>query len=392
MASRRSFLKTVGASAAAFGTGSCVRRLPASSSVIAPGPISRVIRLGANENPYGPGPAARAAIQRAVGEANRYPFPIVGQLTEAIGSHVRVETSCLALGCGSTELLDAAVSAFTSKDRCLVTAAPTFEATARRASTIGSRVIAVPVDEHGELNLEGMAERAGAAGLVYVCNPNNPTGTVCDWSALETFVTQVHERSSAATILIDEAYHDYVESPSYRTAISLAVADPRVIVTRTFSKVYGMAGLRIGYLVGRAETLRDVRPWLGSLGMANLGAAAAVASLEDPVHVEQQRTLNHEARQVTRDAFERAGHRSFASEANFLMIDVGRDARAFAASCMTRGIQVARAFPPLTNHARISIGTRAEMNRAIPVFLDILAQPPSMTTLFDFASYDRHEC
>jgi histidinol-phosphate aminotransferase len=229
---------------------------------------------------------------------------------------------------------------------------------------------------------------------VYVCNPNNPTGTVHAAGDIDAFVKNVHKRSSSATILIDEAYHEYVDSASYRSAAPLAVADPRVVVTRTFSKVHGMAGLRIGYVIGQAQTIRALRPWLASLSIANLGAAAARASLTDTVHVEQQRALNREARQITRDALERVGHRAFASDANFLMVHIARDARGFAASCMAQGIQVARPFPPLTQHVRISVGTRDEMNRSIPVFLDVLAQPPSVTSArwVDVADDGRRAC
>ena len=160
----------------------------------------------------------------------------------------------MTLGCGSSEILDVAAAAFLGPGRALVTGQPTFELLSGRAHMWRAEVVDVPVDAELRLDLDQMAQRAAGAGLVYICNPNNPTGTVHGASDIEAFVTAALRTEPKATILIDEAYHEYVEHAGYKTAIPLALANPRVVVSRTFSKIYGMAGLRVGY---RGGTARD---------------------------------------------------------------------------------------------------------------------------------------
>jgi histidinol-phosphate aminotransferase len=347
-----------------------------------------LVRIGSNENPFGPGPAALQAIQDNLAEANRYPFKAIGTLAEAIAAAHRVDASQVAVACGSSELLDASVSAFTSGERGLLTAAPTFEAPAERAADRGAQVVPVRVDTNGRLDLDRMLERSAACGLAYICNPNNPTATVHGAQAIAGFVERLHQLSPEATTLIDEAYHEYVDDPDYRSAIPLAVADPRVIVTRTFSKVHGMAGLRVGYAVGQADTIRRLRPWIGSLSMSVLGATAALSSLADATHIESQREVNRRARASSLEAFRKSGFTAFDSQTNFIMVNIRRDARAFGAACLARGIQIGRPFPPLDDCARISMGTPDEMERAMRVCLDLLSQPPAAATTAELRRFD----
>jgi histidinol-phosphate aminotransferase len=217
-----------------------------------------------------------------------------------------------------------------------------------------------------------MASQADGAGLVFLCNPNNPTATVHSAQAVADFVKTVNKTSPDTIVLVDEAYHHYVEDPSYATALPLALDNPRVVICRTFSKVYGMAGLRIGYAVGRPETLKAMRRHKLPNSINVLGAAAAVAALDQKEHVEQQRKLNHDVREMTRRAFESLGFKVGASETNFIMADIRRDSKEFQNSCRKLGILVGRPFPPLLTRARISIGTEDEMRRAIDVFRKVL--------------------
>jgi histidinol-phosphate aminotransferase len=307
----------------------------------------------------------------------------MGDLRDALAEHLGVPPGEVVTACGSSELLDAAVSAFTTSSRGLVTAAPTFESPSYRAESLGARVTAVPTDAHGRLDLEAMLNACTSAGLVYVCNPNNPTSTVHGASDIRRLVEQVLQRSPGTAVLVDEAYHEYVDSPAYASAIPLAQAHPRVIVTRTFSKIHGMAGLRAGYAVGQPQSLAALRPWLSADGMSVVAAEAARASLADAAHTGEQRRLNAEARRLTLSALSRAGCRAFESHGNFIMADVGRDCRAFASACAARGIRVARAFPPLVHHARITLGTLEEMARANVVFAEVLADRSSPSALLD---------
>ena len=382
--SRRSFLAVLGSGLAVAG-GACATRTGAragsgalSQPTSSVGPVG-VVRLGANENPYGPAPSALRAIGDALPEANRYAFSAMSDTGAALAEHLHVPASHVVLGCGSSEILEAAVSAFTSRDRGLVTAAPTFELPAERATSNGAGVTDVRVDGRGRLDLAAMVDRAPGNGLVYVCNPNNPTSTVHAATDIRAFIDNVHRRSPGTVVLVDEAYHEYVEAPAYASAAPLTVADAGLVVTRTFSKIYGLAGLRVGCAVGQPATLARLRPWLGDMTMSVLTAAAAGASLADAAHVERQRALNHEARAFTLDTLARAGCTAYESDANFVMVDVARDCRSFAAACAARGIRIARPFPPLEHHARITIGTLDEMRRAAAVFAEVLATPPAVT-------------
>jgi histidinol-phosphate aminotransferase len=222
-----------------------------------------------------------------------------------------------------------------------------------------------------------MAAKAEGAGLFFVCNPNNPTGGVRTAAEIAEFVAAVRRTNRDAVILIDEAYHEYVEHSGYATSIPLIAKDPRLIVSRTFSKVFGMAGLRLGYVLGQPGTIDAMRRLVGQGTISGLTAATGLGGLDDDAHVQAQRKLNHEARAFTRQSFETAGYKVLPSEANFLMVDVRRDARLFQAQCYEAGIAVARPFPPLTTFSRISIGTPDEMRRAMTAILPILGTPAS---------------
>ncbi len=334
---------------------------------------SAPIRLDSNENPNGPGAAALQRIRDALGETGRYPDAPADTLREAIARLHKAPVENVIAGCGSTEILKMAVAAFTSPARALITAVPSFEAPNRYAGAMGSPVITVPVNGGLELDLEGMAARAAGAGLIYVCNPNNPTATVRPASAVKQLVSRVLEASPDATLLIDEAYHEYVEDSRHATAIPLALEHPRVIVARTFSKVHGLAGLRVGYAVARSETVRALARHRLMDSVNLFGAVAALAALQDPDHVAGEIGRNRDARDFTRRFFETAGYRVGPSETNFLMVDLRRDSDGFRSACRERTVMVGRPFPPLTTHARISIGTLDEMRRATEVFRAVLA-------------------
>jgi histidinol-phosphate aminotransferase len=333
------------------------------------------IRLSSNENPVGPPKVALDALQAALagGDAQRYPSISVQELVARLASHHGVGPESVVPGSGSGEILRMAVYASVSPTRPLVTAAPSFEEPTRYAELAGAQVIAVPVTQDLHLDLDAMLQRAKGAGLVFVCNPNNPTGTVHGAAAITDFVERVQRLSPDTTVLIDEAYHHYVEDPGYATAIPLALQRRNVVVTRTFSKLYGMAGLRLGYAIGQPETIAALRKHRLANSVNALVAPAAVAALGDDRLQPLERARNHEAREFTRQALGSFGYPSRASEANFIMVDIRRDVREFNKVCEERGVLIGRPFPPLMTHARISIGTMQEMTAAVEVFKSILA-------------------
>lgn len=335
--------------------------------------VPKALRLDSNENPNGPGAAALDAMRAMFGESSRYPDMPASDLRTAIAKRHGVLAENVVTGCGSGEILRMSVNCFTDRTRALVSAAPTFEDPAAHAQRMGVAVRAVPVDRTLRLDLAAMATSAAGAGLVFFCNPNNPTSTVHGARAMEEFVRRVLRASPDTTILIDEAYHEYVEDPTYASSIPLAMENPRVIVSRTFSKIFGLAGMRVGYAVGQAATIKRLEKERLPSAVNVLGATAALASLNDAVHLDKERALNHAVKEFTRSFFEKAGYRVVPSHTNFIMVDIRRDSKQFQDACRKRDILVGRPFPPLTTLARVSLGTMDEMRRASDIFKSVLS-------------------
>jgi histidinol-phosphate aminotransferase len=329
-----------------------------------------------NENPLGPGSKALDAMRATMADTSyplaRYSFPS-GPVREALAGMYGCETQNFILGCGSTQLLRSATHAFTSADRPLVMGTPSYEECPGMARVVGSPIVEVPLTGSMHLDLEAMADAARGAGLVFLCNPNNPTATVHSSAAVQEFVENVLSASPETTILIDEAYHDYVTDPSYQTEYQLALDNPRVIVARTFSKAYGMAGLRVGYAIAQPDTIREMSAVQFGMSHSVMSLAAAAATLEDPQRLADESQRNTEARQFTTDWFTQNGFESTDSQTNFLFVNTGMPAADFRAACAEHGVLVGRNFPPFEQtHARISIGTMEEMQQAVGVFGQVL--------------------
>jgi histidinol-phosphate aminotransferase len=332
-----------------------------------------MVRLDSNENPNGPGPRVYQTIQKYLNTSNRYPVKSEDDLAAEIARVHGIKPENVLLGCGSGELLRSAVNGFTSKERAFVAPEPTFEAPGNWAKFMGVPVVAPKVDSALRVDLDAMVDGARGAGLVYLCNPNNPTATVLGSAAVTAYVNRVNQISPETTILIDEAYHEYVDEPSYATAIPMALTNPRVVVTRTFSKVFGMAGLRLGYAIGLPATLAKISPWMLGSNVNALAVVAAQATVGDAAHVERERKRNRVARAMTQKFFEDAGYTVAKCDANFMMVDIRRDSKAFKMECVKHKVAIGRPFPTLPNHARISIGTMDEMKKALTVFKTTLA-------------------
>lgn len=334
------------------------------------------IRLSSNENPLGPGRKVLDAVTRKFPEAGRYPFnstPSDANLVSALAAHHKVKNENITLGAGSQEILKNSVRAFTSPSSRLVTANLTFENPTNTAKKLGHPLNEVPLDSAFKLDVEAMVAAARGAGLVFFNNPNNPTGTVHGAKTVADFVERVRKASPDTVILIDEAYHEYVTDPSYATAVPLALETPNVIVARTFSKAYGMAGMRVGYAIGRPDAIRKLARYKMPYNVSVFGVAAALAALDDAAHIDGERRRNTDVRAFTEKALEAAGCQCADSEGNFLWVNVHRPAREFRDACAKQGVVVGRDFPPFEKtHVRISIGTADEMKKAVDVFRDVL--------------------
>lgn len=326
-----------------------------------------VIRLSSNENPYGPAKQAVDAIGRALSDANRYTQSNDNVLRSAVAARHGIKEEHVLLGAGSGEILRMATEALTSPSLHLVAASPTFEQPAAHMARLSRLTKAPRVDSELRLDLNAMLDAAPGAGLVFVCNPNNPTGTAYPLSDILTFVSEVHRRSPSTTVLIDEAYFEYCDLPGYDTAIPAAISNPRVIVARTFSKVFGLAGLRVGYGITHPDTVKLLDPWRLQNSISALSSAAAgVSSALPRDYIVEQQRLNRVARDFTLKSLRDAGVKPFPSYTNFVMADIRRDAKKFQEACAKDGIAIGRPFPPLDTYARISIGTMDEMQRALP--------------------------
>jgi histidinol-phosphate aminotransferase len=346
-------------------------------------PAGKEVRISSNENPLGPGQHALDAITGKFPEAGRYPFnstPNEGALVSAVAAKFGVKSENIVMGAGSGEILTNAVRAFTSATRPLVTAWPSFENPHTTAEKIGTPIKEIPLDAQLRIDIPKMLAAVKGAGLVFFCNPNNPTATVHGFTAVADFVKAVHQQSPETVVLLDEAYHDYVTDASYKTGVELAMSTPNVFVARTFSKAYGMAGLRIGYAIGQPAVIKQLARYKMPYNVSVPGIAAGMASLANQAHIDKERARNTEVRAFTVRAFEQMGFKATDSQANFLFVDLKRPAKPFRDACAQHGVLVGRDFPPYEKtHCRVSIGTMDEMQRAVEVFKKVLGAAPTTT-------------
>lgn len=325
--------------------------------------------LNANENPEGPPAAAIQAMNRAVPESWRYHFPAFGEFYATVARSERLEPGQVVVGAGSTEVLNLAVLVFTSATRPLITAHPTFEAPAEIARALGRPYLPVPLTPTYAADVRRMAaeaERAGG-GLLYLCNPNNPTSSLIPKEDLAWLVANLPRDT---VVLIDEAYLHFAEDCDSRTALPWVREGRNVIVTRTFSKIYGMAGLRVGFACGKPELMRQLRPFRNNV-ISILGVRAVEAALADAANiVGQRRAKLVRIRSGLCDWLRKKNLRYIEPSANFVMIDVG-DARKVAMLLGQKNIAVGRPFPPLDKMMRVTLGSETDMAKFKEAFAQV---------------------
>jgi histidinol-phosphate aminotransferase len=342
-----------------------------------------LICLSSNENPVGPNKIVLDAVQKAFGPTGGAPgrySSAGGDLTDAIAKKFNVKPENIVLGCGSTQILRSATHLFTTREHGLVSTIPTYEECAGYADMLGNPVRGVSLDANFKMDLDHMADAAKGAGLIFYCNPNNPTSTYVGARATREFLFKVRRTSPDTTVLVDEAYFDYVTDPDHETHIPLAVEDPHIIVARTFSKAYGLAGLRMGYCVGHPDTIKKMADWDAGTGTSSLNVLAMQAGTAaiqlDPSIIAAERERNKAVRELTMKWFADRGMKPTDSQANFMFVNIGRPAAAFRDACKAKGVLVGRDFPPFEKtHCRVSFGTMAEMQKALGVFGDVLGKP-----------------
>lgn len=350
---------------ALLGAAALLAPIPASIRAAAPsapadGP--ELIRLDGNENPYGPSPAARAAILASAGEAPRYADATIAKLTSQLATHEGVAVSQIVIGAGSGELLRMAglLAMTTTPGAELVASKPTYEELPVFAQKLGLKVQWVAPDADHRHDLPAMRrEITERTRLVYVCNPNNPTGTAVRRDALEAFIRSV---PADCTVIVDEAYMDLVDQPGVATAAGLVRDAPNMIVLRTFSKIHGLAGLRIGYAI-TPETLAKRFAALSLTWPNTTGLSAAIASFNDHGFLKTTRAALVGDRARVHATLDRMGLHRTEAQGNFVFFDTGGPLRRFQDRMLAEGIKVGRHFEGYDTWARVTIGVHREVDR-----------------------------
>jgi histidinol-phosphate aminotransferase len=361
--SRRGFLHSLGASTAA---GIAVYSPLTGASRAAAFESSRpkqddgFIRLDSNENAYGPSTKVSEVIRSSVASVNRYPRMQYDWLVERIASVNKVSQEQILLGGGSSEILRVAAFAFLGNGKSLIQASPTFEAMGHYARAADSEVISVPLAPTFAHNLDGMLAHASASTtLVYICNPNNPTASLTPRKDLENFISKL---PASTFVVIDEAYHHYAgQAGMYASFIDRPLDDQRVIVARTFSNVYGLAGLRLGYAVGSPKIIQRLRKFATEDNINAMVTQAAGAALDDTDAINDFIRRNADDRQ---EFFNQAMARSLRpidSHTNFVMMDTFHPAEEVIQHFRKNNILIGSRFPPMDTYIRISLGRPEEM-------------------------------
>jgi histidinol-phosphate aminotransferase len=321
---------------------------------------AKPIRLNRNESPYGPCEKAIEAMRNAIADANRYPGQELDDLRAAISVLNGVRPEQITLGCGSGDILRIAAETFLGPGKSLVMATPTFDAIAGYARASGAEVRAVPLNKRYSHDLDAMIAHTDAStGLIYICNPNNPTGGLTPKDDLESFLARVPK---GVGVLIDEAYHDFVPPAStYTTWVGHAASDPRLLVTRTLSKVYGMAGLRVGYAVASTDLSKRLAQRRLPMGVNIVAARAAKAAINDQPYVQKILARVADDRQEFYNQANARMLRSLDSVTNFVMLKTASLGTEVAEQLKEKGILVASTYPGFEHYIRVSLGLPQDM-------------------------------
>jgi histidinol-phosphate aminotransferase len=321
-------------------------------------PFDGPVKLNSNENPFGPSKKVRGVISNSFDIACRYPFQYLTQLVSEIAEKEGVSRDCVVVTGGSTEGLKATGLVYGLEGGEVIAADPTFQAMLTYAENFGAYVHRVPLNDKMEHDLEAMGKRiTSKTRLIFLCNPNNPTGTLLDKDMLRDFCIS---NDGKAVIFSDEAYYDFITEPDYPSMVELVKEDRNVIVSKTFSKVYGLAGMRIGYLIARP----DIADRLKKAVMANtnvLAIEAAREALRDDEFYKFSLQMNTTAKQHIYNTLDELGLSYIPSHTNFVFFRTGKPIQEMIRAMERQNVIIGRPFPPMTDWARISTGTMEEV-------------------------------
>jgi histidinol-phosphate aminotransferase len=371
--SRRNLLRQIGVGAVVGAAAPALRGFPLTSAsevpqdnIVAADQPSRVataadpVLLYRNENPYGPSEKVLAVLRESVASSNRYPRTEYDTVIGKLAAQHKVKPEQIVLGCGSGEILGMAALAFLKPGKKLVQAAPTFPSLGKLAQAAGVEVVSIPLNKRYEHDLAVMQNAARTStGLVYIVNPNNPTGTISPRKDIEAFIGKL---PADVTVLIDEAYHHFVTpNTAYESFLDRHFDDPRIVVARTFSKIYGLAGMRIGYAVATPELAKKLPAGFPNWSVSVVSARAASAALDDVDYVRLGIKRNTDDRQEFMNQVNARMLRAIDSQANFVMVNPMRPPDEVIEHLKKNYILIGPKYPVLDKYIRVSLGTPAEM-------------------------------
>lgn len=331
---------------------------------------THAIKLASNENPLGPSPRGIEAAQKALLDSNRYPDGGGFYLREALSKKHNISAAHILLGGGSTELIDLSARMVLRVGDCGVTSYGSFPLYHIAVRSTGARYVEIPMrDYHFDLN--AMAHDLPAeTKLVFLANPNNPTGTMFTADDLDTFMARIPEH---VLVVVDEAYCDYVDHPNYSRSVDLVKSGRSIIVLRTFSKVYGLAGLRIGYGIGPADLLAEMNKIRGPFNTSGVAQAAALAALDDTEHVRRSIESNRVGLAQLCEGLKKLGVEFVPSVANFVLAEFGYKTEALAEALLKHGVIVRpMSWMGFPNAIRVSVGTASENERFLQALADVM--------------------
>ncbi len=330
-------------------------------------------KLGNNENPYGPPESVMKAMVKAFKYANRYGYPD-GNIVTEIANHHGVKNENILLAAGSGEILDVVGVTFLYGGKGKVLGVePSYSQVYQHATSVRADAVRIPLLPDYRQDIPAMIKASKVCcheiGFVYLCNPNNPTGGIVTKDEVKQLLDGIPEDMP---VLIDEAYHHFVEDPAYATSIPYVLEGRPVIIARTFSKIVGLAGMRLGYAVAPREVIQKMRTHMtGSVNaIVKWGGVAALKDIETQNKVKK---LTIDLRRKTTSDLQALGYSSLPSEGNFFMTHIKRPVQPVIEEFRKRGVIVGRPFPPMTEHLRVSVGTAEEMNRFMVAFKEVLA-------------------
>jgi histidinol-phosphate aminotransferase len=354
--SRRSFLTLSAAASAALALRIVTEPMLANARVHKAPAGNDAIRIDANENPLGPALSAREAAIAMVPQGGRYSDWLTDDLVKTLSEVEGLKPEQIRVYPGSSEPLHHVVAVFASPQRSYVTADPGYEAGMFTATAIGAKIVKVPLTKSYAHDVRAMAAIADA-GVFYVCSPNNPTGTLTSHSDIEYLV---ENKPEGAVVLVDEAYIHFCDAPS---VMDMVKAGKDVILLRTFSKIYGMAGLRCGAVFARPDLLEKIENYAGWNAMPITALAAASASLKDAQLVPTRKHINARIRGEVFAWLDKNGYSYIPSEANFFMLDTKRPAKPAIDAMARQNVYIGRIWPVMPTYTRVTIGTAPEMEQ-----------------------------